>query len=126
MYKLKIKVTKEILRKSMMCGTDGNTDGLTQNCAIALAVREIFPRAMVNKMKIYLDSNFDAPTIQLSWRAWEFVLNFDSLARTPHLRLEMAELEFEVDLPQAVIDAVNISELEETLKTSETLELVKT
>lgn len=39
--KIKIKVTKDILKRSMMCGV--NDCEVSRNCAISLAVREIAP-----------------------------------------------------------------------------------
>jgi len=40
--KMKIKVTKEILKKSMWCGTSAGRGQIITNCAVALAVRDIF------------------------------------------------------------------------------------
>lgn len=44
MTQLKITVTKEILEKSKNCG---DAYGAGKNCAIALAVRDVFPMAWV-------------------------------------------------------------------------------
>lgn len=126
MYKLKIKVTKDILKKSMMCGTDDQL--IVHGCAVALAVREIFPYASVGGDTIspYMKAMFNPNhMIELPRSASCFIADFDRLRLQPEKRLDLPELEFEVSLPQSVIDAVNISELEQTLKTSETLELVK-
>ena len=48
--KLEIKVTKEILSKSMFCA--GESDYIQENCAFALAVRDIFPKARIGTLMI--------------------------------------------------------------------------
>jgi hypothetical protein len=65
--KIKIKVTKDILRKSMMCGV-AESRGLTEdkytsvgNCAIAVAVRDVFPNAHVYMDGILLLGQDEVP-----------------------------------------------------------------
>lgn len=116
--KLKIKVTKEVLRKSMFCGTAmAESASISDNCAIALAVRDIFPFAQVTPWSIKTNCRLPA-IISLPENAKEFIYEFDELS--PAKRLLLPELEFEIDLPQEVIDAINIDDIVK----SETLELV--
>lgn len=111
--KIKIKVTKEILRKSANCHE-------VHNCAIAQAVREIFPGAMVGLETIaspslgFIDSLPD--------EAQEFVLDFDH--NTPEKRLLMPELSFQIDVSNEVINKIGIDEVHRILSESKTLELV--
>jgi hypothetical protein len=122
-YKLKIKVTKDILKKSMMCGT--NIPGLNyppENCAIAIAVREIFPKARVGCVLIYINDSFT--NISLPLEASLFINKFDELVENPIERLNLPELEFEITLPESYINSINIDEVKEVLKNSETLELI--
>lgn len=116
--KLKITVTKEVLRRSMWCGTEKQIGMTIHNCAIALAVRDIFPWANIlpNSIKPF------GPGFKLviPHDQFDFITQFDELADTPELRLELPELSFEIDLPQEVIDAINIDDIHK----SETLELI--
>jgi hypothetical protein len=122
--KLKIKVTKEILRKSMLCGTTFGSK-VAANCAVSLAVREIFPNALTGNDSIVIDSlNLSKGEILLPYEAMVFIRKFDGLKIIPHLRPHLPELEFEVELPQDYIDSINIDEIKELLKDSKTLELV--
>jgi len=123
--KLKITVTKDILKKSMTCGTEITTnidnycDILQTNCAIALAVRDIFPKAKVENTIIVLDTDI----ISLPKKAREFISTFDMC--TPEQRLELPEITFEVEIPQSVIDTIDISSLQKELINHPTLELIE-
>lgn len=130
MTKLKIKVTKEVLKKSFLCGygeiEQGSTD-YNQNCAIALAVRDIFPKAEVTKTLIFpLGRHFNeyALNIDLPEEAVDFVQEFDEAYHTPSDRLELPELEFEIDIPDELVERINIDELKPLLINHPTLELV--
>jgi hypothetical protein len=134
MIKLKIKVTKDILKKSMYCSESALLPSTT-NCAVALAVRDIFPDAKVfpHCISPFSVNSFIIPNarqflrlqrIQLPKEAAEFIETFDSLMDTPEERLKLPELEFEVEIPDAVIEHINIEELKPLLEGHPTLELV--
>jgi len=118
--KLKIKVTKETLRKSMMCGV--KDDNVGENCAIALAVREIFPKAIVGH-RIYLEGDIRF-IAYLPIEAKNFIRLFDSYFKTPQQRLGLPELKFEIKVPEAYLETVDITELTSIINQSQTLELV--
>jgi hypothetical protein len=126
MTKLKIKVTKEILMKSRMCGVE-LSETVSSNCAIAVAVREIFPHAHVTEYIEVWDGPFPGTdarcigTIDLPFEALVFIKNFDDAA--PWDRVGMEEIEFEVDIPNWFLKTINIDEVKELLKTSSILEL---
>ncbi len=120
--KLKIKVTKEILERSMWCATSvADEKSAMGNCAIALACREIFPKCRVGFTRIFIGPF----KISIPESACDLIYEFDKLSRKPLKRLLMEPLEFEVDLPDALIERINIDEVREILKESETLELVE-
>lgn len=122
--KMKIKVTKEILKKSMWCGTIG-LGGVTENCAVALAVRDIFPEATVWYCTISTGPR--CQIIQMPDEVAPFIINFDRLSHAPEKRLELPELEFEIEIPDEVISKIgngNIEEVKTIIRNSETLELV--
>jgi hypothetical protein len=123
--KMKIKVTKEILRKSMWCGTPSGSSDVVSNCAIALAVRDIFPNASVGIYTMSFGLNTDS--IELPSVAKKFIECFDQLRLKPYKRLLLQEIEFEIQIPNEVISRIgngNIEEVKTIIQNSETLELV--
>lgn len=131
--KLTIKVTKEILERSKMCGEIENSIGrLNTHCAIALAARDIFPNAIVEQTYIapfpkkfadYMGSKAwgDQHIIELPLTAIGFISSFDRA--TPEVRVKMPELEFTVDIPDNVIEQINIDEIKPLLENHPTLSL---
>lgn len=111
---IRIHVTKEILRESMYCPREG----LSKNCAIASAVREIFPDAGVGTWGIYLDWC----EISLPDEASDFVKKFDD--STPLERSALTPLSFSVNVPDSAINRIGIQEVESILSNSLTLEKV--
>lgn len=119
---LKIKVTKEILFKSRMCGVGiWAYTNVGSSCAVALAVLDIFPKAWVKHFYIELD-NSCTKRIPLPMEATQFILEFDRA--TPELRPLLNELEFEIDIPDEVLEQINLAELRPLLINHPTLELV--
>lgn len=114
--KLKIKVTKEILERSKMCEMDKL---IYENCAIACAIKDIFPLSKV--WKTYIELPFDI-RIHLPQEAIIFISAFDMFA--PCMRLTMQPIEFEIEIPDTVIEKINIEELRPLLENHPTLELI--
>lgn len=130
--KILIKVTKEILERSKMCGVSGYRN-VVRDCAVAEASREIFPTAGVcvdsNDDTGYVIAPFlcagidkDIISIQLPKSASRFIREFD--CATPERRAAMEPVSFEIDVPSEVIDKIGISEVYRILSESKTLELV--
>lgn len=121
--KLRIIITKDILKRSMLCGL--GEEKVLDNCAVALACREIFPNCYVDDTYLRPFSDMDDQLrIRLPWEARIFIRRFDSLAEQPELRMDLPETEFDVELPQLLIDSINIEEVLEVLKDSTTLKLL--
>jgi hypothetical protein len=126
-YKLKIKITKQILKDSMLCS---NNTG--QNCAIGKAICAIFPNSWVGRREItfYKDQYLfnkarnEITDTPLPIEAIEFISKFDSLVDDKNARLALPEFEFEITIPENVINQINLDEVREVLKNSKTLELV--
>lgn len=118
MIKLKISVTEEIL----------NGDCVAQNgsnCAIAKAVKQIFPFAHVQYDFIrpftYMRTewcNKVAYRIFLPKEAKKFIEEFDS----GH---SVAPISFEVEIPDSVIEQINIEEIRPLLQNHPSLELIE-
>ena len=119
---LRIKVTKEILRKTKYCGTYlAETNKPTnQSCAIAEAVISIFPNASVGNVVLCFDSRSHSSPLPENARV--FIREFDTTS--PDFREELPEFEFEIEVPESVINSVNIDEVKELLKGHKTLELI--
>ena len=116
--KLKIKITKDVLKRSMYCGTDGDESKIESNCAVALAVRDIFPTAEVGHFFITIrrfEGRINIPHCQ-----YGFINKFDYLRNIPEERLNLTPFDFTVEVPDELISLINIDDI---IK-SETLELV--
>lgn len=129
MTKLKITVTKEILERSMYCGEGmASSDKklynhIRTNCAIALAVRDIWPKAHVDTCVIYpFGREAISSMISLPEEAEEFIEKFDEYV--PEARAAMEPLEFEVNVPAYVIRKINIDELRPLLENHPTLAII--
>jgi hypothetical protein len=111
-----IKITKEILAqcKGLSAGDDIQTIG--KNCAIAIAIKELFPEVFVSDNYIYpfgnvnnrdcIDLKIEMPKI-----AQDFIQVFDSLSPIPRVRLLLPEFEFEINIPDEVIAKIDIEEV---------------
>lgn len=126
--KIKIKVTKEIQQRAMDCGhIDGKASEYTENCEVAEAVREIFPLVKVCHASVRLPGVFailftNGDEISLPYEAERRIKLFDKLS--PCDRIKQEPYEFEIDVPEQIIDRIGLSEVHRILKESKTLELV--
>lgn len=116
---LKITVTKDIIINSIKCDT--------RNCAIAVAIRDIFPKAFVTDNEIFFDGadEFDCPiseTTLLPIEAQEFIQVFDKA--TPKKRKQMDEISFNITIPDSIIQKINIDEIKPLLENHPTLQLI--
>ena len=114
--RFKIKVTKEILELSKECGAHNDFDTMGKNCAIAIALKDIFPGVVVTDYYIYpfgIDNKnkLDDLRIVMPKIAQDFVKVFDSLSAIHKLRLLLPEFEFEISIPDEIISQINIDEV---------------
>jgi len=112
----KIKVTKQILELSKKCGAHNEDEIMGKDCAIALALKDIFPEVYVSGHYIYpfgIDENdkLDELKIALPKIAQDFVNVFDSLCAIYKQRLLLPEFEFEISIPDEIISQINIDEV---------------
>lgn len=128
--KLEILITQDILNRSANC-----ISNVGQNCAIGLAIFEIFGhRSNVDSHEIVilnqnlyegdliLKSKLMAQ-IPLPNKAQEFIDEFDK--SLPHQRKLMTPFSFEIEIPENVIEMINIDEIYKVLETSTCLKLVE-
>jgi hypothetical protein len=112
----KIKVTKEILELSKECGAHNDFNTIGKNCAIAIALKDIFPGVVVADYYIYpfgIDNKnkLDDLRIVMPKIAQDFVKIFDSLSAIHKLRPLLPEFEFEISIPDEIISQINIDEV---------------
>lgn len=127
--KLKITVTKEILKRSSYCGIGEDAldinicESIQTNCAIALAVRDIWPKARVDYDYIYpFGKEGVATMIALPKKISNWINRFDDA--TPRGRERMKPFSFDVEIPDKVIKKINIDEIRALLQNHSTLELI--
>jgi hypothetical protein len=110
----KIKVTKEILELSKECGTHNDIEAIGKNCAIALALKDIFPEVVVTGRHIYpfgIDENTKSDDLKIVMPpiAQDFVRVFDSFSTMYKLRLLLPEFDFDIFIPDEIISAINLN-----------------
>ena len=91
------------------------------NCAIAYEIRQIFPDAIVSPTHYYPFGNGNV-FISPSHDGGHFINAFDR--STPEQRLELPETTVTLDINDAILDRINIEEVETLLKDSKNLQLV--
>lgn len=132
---LKVKVTKEILEETKMCGIsdiphtpESNVENIMENCAIAVAVRGVLGKVQVGEFNIDFFENVDGKDthiccIELPDAASDFIQEFDR--NLPEARVNMPELEFEIEVPDIIINKIgDMEEVRDLISSSKTLELV--
>lgn len=133
--KILIKVTKEIIEKTEMCGYEPHIRRLSAgerakhqvtHCQIAEAIREIFPYAKVSIMFITVDGRLPFGghnLIELPPFATRQIRQFDE--SIPLSRSLMEPYSFTIDVnPDYFIKNVGLGEVYKILSESKTLELV--
>lgn len=118
--RITIKVTKEVLEASKYCGL--SKEPANKNCAIALAIRDVFPKMLVGTMFLSetMPINCGIPMPKI---AQEFIELFDSTP--PSERVKMEPISFEIEVPEYLVNEIGISEITEIVNKSKTLELVE-
>jgi hypothetical protein len=114
-----IAITKDILNQSKHCGADNDVDKVGNNCAIAVALQDIFPRVYVNSFYIFpfgIDNDaVKELKIPLPLVARQFIKLFDGFSFSPRLRLMLPEFEFTIDVTDDIVNAINIDEVKALL-----------
>ena len=112
----KIVITKEIIAQCIHCGTGDDARRVENNCAIAFALADIFPKVFVTNHFIFpfgmegemgRDIKIPMPII-----AQQFIKLFDGFRLTPKLRLMLPAFEFTIGIPDEVIEQVNIDDVQ--------------
>lgn len=138
--KILIKITKEVLERSMFCGIDPQTginmsslqSDTGRNCAIGNAICDLFQNAWVSNESVWIFdkvpdysmavSRLSRIKILLPRIATNFIYAFDH--KSPEGRVDMQPFSFEIDVPKEVIEMIGIGEVYKVLSESRTLELV--
>ena len=115
----RIAITKEIIANCKNCGA-GDETRIENNCAIAFALADIFPKVYVTNFCIFpfgidgdKEKNLKIPIPPI---AQQFIKLFDGFRFTPKLRLLLPEFEFIIDIPDKVIEQINIDEIRDLIE----------
>jgi hypothetical protein len=110
-----ISITKQIIEYSKYCGTNNDAHTVGNNCAVATALIDIFPKVFVTGHRIYpfgMDAkNGQSLSIPLPLIAQQFIQLFDGFCLTPKVRLLLPEFEFTIDIPDEIIEKIDIDEV---------------
>lgn len=122
--KIKIHITKEVLKESMHCPllrTCGEIDVeiIKSNCAVSVAIRDIFPNANVFQS----DMLVNGIPIPFVGRVHAYISKFDNVEHYED-RLNLPEFSFEIEIPDSIVNEIGIEEIHRILLNSKTLELV--
>lgn len=124
--KLRITVTKEILEKTKMCGIGVNSYP-PSNCAVSVAIKDFFPDAMVygGGQLAFFGEHFEQESklLFLPDEAADWILNFD--LASPQDRPNLPEISFEINVPDWVIERINIDEIRPLLQNHPNLSLIE-
>jgi hypothetical protein len=106
-----IQITKEIITQCKEVGVFDDIDSIGDKCPIAVAIKHIFPEVHVSDHFIYpfgrdIEKKIDLPAV-----AQHFVNLFDSLRPIPRTRLLIPAFDFDIDIPDEVIEKIDIREL---------------
>jgi hypothetical protein len=118
--KLTVSITPDILAASAHC----DALKLGANCAIALALKDIFPKVNVaSQYARIMDRRLPSGNklIKLTQSATDFIFKFDT--STPQERCNMQSFSFDLELPEEVIELVDIDDIKAILAKSQSLQL---
>jgi hypothetical protein len=107
----KIQVTKEIISQCKEVGALDNRDIIGNKCPIAVAVKHIFPEVHVSNYYLFPFGMRTEQKIPLSLIAQNFIKLFDSLCMIPRTRSIIPAFEFEIEIPDTVLEQIDIREL---------------
>jgi hypothetical protein len=108
-----IHVTKEIIARARHSGQDEERS-IGDNCAIALALKDLFPDVFVTGDHIH-PFGFDQEgemVIGLPAIARDFIKVFDSLVAMPRVRMLIPEFNFEISIPDSFPEQINIDDIQ--------------
>lgn len=116
----KIRITKKIIEHCKNCGTENNKKDIGSNCAVAFALKDIFPAVYVTDCYIF-PFGVDAAKeknikIMLPVIAQQFIKLFDGFYLMPNLRPSLPEFDFTISISNEVLDHINIDEVREAIK----------
>jgi hypothetical protein len=110
-----IRITKDILEHCKNCGVENDNQEVGRNCAVAFALHDIFPDVYVTNYYIFplgIGAEKAEPIkIAMPLIAQQFIKLFDGFYMMPKLRVLLPEFEFTINIPEEVINEINIDEL---------------
>jgi hypothetical protein len=122
-----ISVTKQILARAKCCGQEKNK-AIGDNCAIAIALQDLFPNVFVSGNHIHPfgfgKEEISEMAISLPAIARDFIKVFDSLVAMPRVRLLLPEFEFVILIPDRLLEEINIDDIQKMGQSQNDCELL--
>ena len=104
--------------------TGNATHQIENNWPIAFALADIFPKVYVTNYCIFpfgIDGDKEKDIkIPMPVIAQQFIKLFDGFRFSPRLRLMLPEFEFTIDIPDEVIEQININDVRELIEKADT------
>ncbi|MBS1917886.1 MAG: hypothetical protein JST87_16575 [Bacteroidetes bacterium] len=111
MVPFKIQVTQEILHQCKNAGVPGDDEVLGNVCPIAVTIKNMFPNVYVADDYLYPYGQDSKSKIELPPIARHFINVFDSLRMMPNVRLKIPAFEFEIEIPDEVIEGIKVADV---------------
>ncbi|MBS1936137.1 MAG: hypothetical protein JST96_19210 [Bacteroidetes bacterium] len=108
MLPFKIRVTRKIIHQCKYAGTPGDENILGNVCPVAVAVKDMFPYVYVANDFLYPYGKDTNLKIELPSIAKHFITLFDSLSTDIETRLLIPTFEFDIEIPDEVIEMIKI------------------
>lgn len=103
--KFLITITKDVIDRSLMCGTDQSINDRISGCAFAIAYGELVPVHVLGlEIQFLNDRQRFLDSIKTSFDQREFICAFDLMCHTPEERYSLVGRTFEVEIPDNVIE----------------------
>ncbi len=122
----KIRITRDVIEQCKNCDATNDQSEISRNCAIAFALQDIFPVVYVTNYYIFpfgiSDEKRKDIKIVLPVVAQQFIKLFDGFSLMPNLRLLLPEFEFAINIPNEVIDEINIDEIKGIIKSRDIIQ----
>jgi hypothetical protein len=112
MVPFKIQVTQAIIHQCKHVGVPGDTGAVGNVCPIAVTIKHMFPDAYVANEYLFPYGEHTTSKIELPPVAKDFINLFDSLCMMPNVRLKIPAFEFEIEIPDEVVEGIDVRDVQ--------------
>lgn len=102
--KFKITITKDVIDKSLMCGTFQFKESVSQNCALAICYNQLIPDVGVGYPNVYFSMGLNVVKEYMPQDQLNFIDAFDNMMCNHMQRYTLVGQTFDVEIPDEVIE----------------------